>query len=308
MITNRRTVLAALAAFTGIGPAIAAGKPHKKNKAMFSAGFISDVQYENRDDDIRDAEHAHYYRRAPEKFRAALAEMNRHDLGFVVHLGDLINGGWDSLAVEMAAAATSRHPMHYVLGNHDFTIPEDKKRQLPATLGMPARYYDFSYGGWRFVVLDGTDQSVFGWPAGSPEDLAARAVQKDRYPDGKPWNGAIGPEQMQWLKAILTQADTAGTPVALLCHFPVWPQTDANILLWNAAEVVAAIEPHPCVKLWLNGHEHKGGYGEKAGIHYVNFKGVLDTEENAFTLADFYPGRVELHGFGRETSRSLILR
>lgn len=303
MITDRRSVLAAMAAFSCMGTAMAAGKKHKKNTVMFRAGLISDVQYEDRADAP-----PHYYRRSPDKFRAALEEFNRHNLGFVAHLGDFINGGWDSLATVKKVAAVSHHPLYYVLGNHDFSVPEDKKLLLANAMGMPARYYTFAYGGWQFVVLDGNDQSSYAWPAGSAEDLAARAVQKARYPDGKPWNGAIGPAQLAWLDGILTAADKAGTPVALLCHFPVWPQTDNIVLLWNAAEVVAAIEAHPCVKVWFNGHEHKGGYGEKAGIHYVNLKGVLDTEENAFTIADFYAGRIELHGYGREDSRTLTLR
>lgn len=42
------------------------------------------------------------------------------------------------------------------------------------------------------------------------------------------------------------------------------------------------LERHPSVKLWLDGHDHDGNYGVRAGIHYLNLKGMLDTEETAY--------------------------
>jgi len=71
--------------------------------------------------------------------------------------------------------------------------------------------------------------------------------------------------------------------------------------------VCARIEKHPSVKIWLNGHEHKGGYGEKSGIHYLNLKAMLDTEQTAYAVIDFYRDRLEVWGFGREQNRTLKL-
>ena len=60
------------------------------------------------------------------------------------------------------------------------------------------------------------------------------------------------------------------------------------------------------VKIWLNGHNHAGNYGKFEGIHFVNFKGMVDTEtENAFSILTFFNNRIEIEGFGREKNRIL---
>lgn len=78
--------------------------------------------------------------------------------------------------------------------------------------------------------------------------------------------------------------------------------------LWNADDVIAMLDRHPSVKIWLDGHNHEGNYGERNGIHYVNLKAMLDTEENAYSRLDFFDDRIELHGVGRQESRVLRLR
>lgn len=301
MSPDRRAVLFGLWG-TALAASAAASDRSKENP-MFSIGAIADVQYA----DVPDSP-PRLYRGALPKFTAAVQALNRFDLAFVVHLGDFIDRDWASYTPVLAAAAQSKHPMRFVLGNHDFSVANDKKPMVPAQFAMPGRYYAFSQGGWRFIVLDGNDMSTYAWPEGSAEDVRSRALRAARYPDAKPWNGGIGEAQLSWLETELAAADVAGTPVALMCHFPVWPENDPSILLWNAAEVVARIETHPSVKLWLNGHEHEGGYGVREGIHYLNLKGLLDTEETAYAVIDFHPGKLEVRGFGREPSRSLVLR
>ena len=113
-------------------------------------------------------------------------------------------------------------------------------------------------------------------------------------------------EQLTWLDQILTEADQEMVPVVLLCHFPVYPADVHN--LWNAEEVVTLLERHPSVKAWLNGHNHAGNYGLKDGIHFVTFKGMVDTETNSFAKLTINHEQIIIRGFGRETDRLLILR
>lgn len=298
MFMNRRLFVTAAAALPLAGGRAAADR----SPAGFRIGAITDTHVA----DEADAPPL-LYRRSPGKIAAAVAEFNKQDLAFAVHLGDVVDKDLASFETALAPMRQSRHPWRFVLGNHDFNVADDRKAALPSVLGMPGRYYDFVYGGWRFVVLDGGDLSLFGWPSGSPEQARSRAAQAG-YPNAKPWNGAIGPRQLAWLDGILREADRTGTPVALLCHFPICSQTDEFILLWNAAEVVAAIEPHPSVKLWLDGHRHAGGYVAKSGIHCLNLKAAVETEDNAFATIDFLSDRLVVHGYGREVDRTLILR
>ncbi|MEC9462488.1 MAG: phosphatase, partial [Pseudomonadota bacterium] len=59
---------------------------------------------------------------------------------------------------------------------------------------------------------------------------------------------------------------------------------------------------------YLCGHQHSGNYAEKDGVHFVNFKGMVDTEhENAFAVLSVFEGRIEILGHGREPDRRLDL-
>ena len=56
----------------------------------------------------------------------------------------------------------------------------------------------------------------------------------------------------------------------------------------------------------MNGHNHKGNYAVQKGTHYVNFKGMVETEtESAYAIVSCYSDRVEIEGFGLEPHRVL---
>lgn len=263
----------------------------------FRIGAVTDVHFADKAD-----EPPRYFRASAGKLARAVADFHKAGVDFAVHLGDFTDSGWDSFDTIRPVAAAG--PWHFVLGNMDFSVPSDKKRAVAARLGMPSRYYSFAHKDWLFVVLDGNDISAQGWPDASPEQKAALAVHDATYPTGKLWNGAIGPQQLRWLDDTLASAGSR--KVALLCHFPV--MGSENTTLWNASEVLAHIEPHACVKLWLNGHDHDGGYAVRAGIHHLNLKGMVNTPEPAYAVLAFARDRIDVTGFGREPSRTLALR
>lgn len=268
---------------------------------MFKIGAIADAQYADQDDaGVR------LYRRTPAKLAEAVATLNQAGIDFAVHLGDFIDGDEKSYDTVQPLIAKLHCPMRFVLGNHDFGVPEDKKLLLPQRLGMPGRYYSFTHKGWLFVVLDGNDLSTYGWPAGSAQDLESRKVHAEKYPNAPTWDGGIGPTQLQWLDETLTTADAAGQKVALLCHFPIAPENQHN--LWNAGEVVSRIVPHASVKLWLNGHNHDGNYGVVSGVHCLNLKGMLDTEQTSYAVLSFDADHIAVKGYGRQADMTLALR
>ena len=58
----------------------------------------------------------------------------------------------------------------------------------------------------------------------------------------------------------------------------------------------------------MNGHNHAGNYTTQNGIHFVNLKGMVETEtENAFSIISFTDKQIEIKGFGREENRILKL-
>jgi Predicted phosphohydrolases len=295
---DRRQAIAMSAAFSLMGAKAAAAKPQKPH---FRIGVVTDTQYADKDDVEN-----HHYRLAPARLAEAVETLRGAGIDAGFYLGDFIDGGYENYSRVLPIAQRLPVPFHFLLGNHDFSIAEDKKAGLYSLLGMPSRYYTVEHKGWIFVILDGTDVSTFGWPAGSPEDVKARAIKTEKYPDAPVWNGAIGEAQLAWLDAVLEKAGKQGKQVALLCHFALDQGVEHN--LWNAPEVISRIVPHACVKLWLNGHNHAGHYGTVSGIHCLNLKGMLDTDQTAYAALSFYAGKVMVHGYGRQENQTLVLR
>lgn len=275
--------------------------PLAAERPLFSIGAIADCQFADEPDAP-----PRLYHTAPGKLRDAVADFNRHDLAFAVHLGDFIDKDMASFDTLLPIAAASRAPFHFVLGNHDFAVDDAAKTRVPARLGMPARYYSFDQHGWMFIVTDGNGLSSYGWPEGSSQLKHSMALHDTLYA-GKPlWDGGIDEAQMRWLDNRLSEADRRGLKVMLFSHFPLWPENPHN--LWNAADVIAVLERHPSAKIWLDGHNHEGNYGLRDGIHYVNLKAMLDTGRTAYAYLDFFPDRVVVRGVGRQPSLTLKLR
>ena len=283
------------------GLAVWAARSANAEEAMFKIGAIADAQFADKDDAP-----PRLYRRTPAKLAEAVDTLNHASLDFAVHLGDFIDGDVKSFDTVLPLIAKLNCPVHFVLGNHDFAVAEDLKPGVAAKLGMPARYYSFEHKGWVFVVLDGNDLSTYGWPQGSAEDVASRKLKAEQYSDAANWDGGIGSTQLSWLHGVLDATDRANKNAALLCHFPIYPENPHN--LWNAKEVILQIAPHPCVKLWLNGHNHDGNYGVVAGIHCLNLKGMLDTEQTAYAVLSFHADHIGVKGYGRQPDMVLALR
>lgn len=249
------------------------------------------------------------YREGAKRLKTCVDWCNQTDgLSYMVHLGDFIDADFDSFATLNPITRELKIPLYHVLGNHDFEVADEKKAKVPETLGLEARYYFFCYEGWRFIALDGNDISYHGWAKDTPEHTEAISIIKANGWDKKPkWNGAIGDTQLAWLSKQLTAAGIAGEKVILYCHFPVWPEDNAHDL-WNAEEVISLIEPHECVKAYINGHNHKGNYAIKNGIHYLTLKGMVENKESTYTQIRLEKDRITVTGHGAEIDRLLPTR
>jgi len=58
------------------------------------------------------------------------------------------------------------------------------------------------------------------------------------------------------------------------------------------------------------GHRHSGGYSLRNGIHYVNFKGMVEGENNRFAVVTINPvnGTIIIKGHGDEKDHHLQCR
>jgi len=269
-------------------------------------GLVADCQYKD-----APARGVRYYRKSAEKLRACVDDLNSQTLDFVIHLGDFIDGKFESFDDVLPIYDSLKAPHYHLLGNHDFAVAPNKKDAVPAKLNMPTRYYDFGLKGWRFIVLDGNDVSLIGRNPGSEEHAQAKAVHAElkqrKAVNAMTWNGAIGAKQMAWLKSKLAAATAQRERVVCFCHYPVFPKNVHN--LWNDNDVVALLSSHDCVAAYINGHNHAGNYGEKDGLHYLTMPGMVNTPDtNAYATATGNPGKLLIAGKGRAKSREMGLR
>jgi calcineurin-like phosphoesterase family protein len=266
---------------------------------LFSFGAIADCQYADQPETNRK------YRQSIRKLTDCVTALNQKELAFVVHLGDFIDKDWKSFDSVSPIFERLKAPRYHVLGNHDFSVADERKKDVPARLKMKSRYYDFTHGGFRFIVLDGNDISLIAYPKGSDAYKRAAAFHRALKRPSPSWNGALGDTQVKWLEATLTQADKAGEKAVLFCHFPVYPANNHN--LWNDSKVGQIIDRHRSVVAYINGHNHAGNYGQRNGVHYLTLKGMVDTTESAYSVIEVYRDRLEVVGFGRQERRTLKL-
>lgn len=283
--------------FSGSVTILTANRPQ-----ALSFGLIADVQYGDYDPMI-----GRHYRNALAKLSAAVDAFNSRDLAFAVNLGDLIDRDLSSFDAVLPVWRRLRAPGHHVLGNHDFAAPT---AEIVRILGMPHAYYHFACRGWRFVVLDTSDISLYAREPGTEKHREAQAVlgalQAKGAANAHVWNGGIGAGQMAWLRDVLRQASAAGERVIILAHAPVFPDNAHNV--WNGAQLMQVLESAGNVAAYLCGHNHHGNYGQWGSIHYVTCRGVVETpDSNAYAIVHIQADRIEIEGVGREPSRVLVL-
>ncbi|MBT8407168.1 MAG: metallophosphoesterase [Deltaproteobacteria bacterium] len=281
-----------------------AGKETEKPEVTF--GVMADIQY--CDCGRNWVKWTRYYRNSLNKLEKAVVELNSEDLDFVIQVGDLIDRDFSSYQEILPIYQQLNVPRYHVVGNHEFKVGREDKGKILSTLDLQRGYYDFTHHPWRFIVLDGTDLSLFAPEKGSERYKEARSMlrrlKKGGMVNALMKNGGLSSKQMTWLKETLDKAEAVGEKVVLFCHYPVFPESSYN--LWNNREVVQLLESYENVVAYINGHNHKGSYQEKNSIHYLNLQGMVETEkENGFAIIRAYPEHLEVIGYGREPDRTL---
>jgi 3',5'-cyclic AMP phosphodiesterase CpdA len=255
-------------------------------------GVIADPQYAD-----ADPIGSRFYRNSLGKLEHAIADLNTRPLDFTVTLGDLIDRDFSSFGPVMALYGKLKSPHFPILGNHDFSVGDAEKEKVLAAIGMEKPYHSKVIKGWRFVFTDGTDNAIWRYPAADPRTTGAVKPHL---------NSGMGAEQMAWLEKEFSAAREAGQRVIVFNHYPAFPEKGPNIS--NSKEVVSLIAKYENVAAYMNGHHHAGNYGRSGSCHYVNFKGMVETEkESAYSVVKCFPDRLEIEGYGLEPDRSLAM-
>lgn len=268
----------------------------KNTNQEFLFGVIADCQYWD-----EAGSGTRKYSQSSTKLKESVEHFNSQNLAFSIHLGDFIDRSWESFKIVTPIYNKLKAPYYHVLGNHDFSVLDDKKSEVRERLNMPSDYYDFKVEGWRFIVLNGNDISFHAYPKDSEMYKISSAYYERNEIESPKWNGAIGKIQMNWFKEVLNKASKRNEKVVVFCHFPVYPKNNHN--LWNADEIIEIIENYSCVKAYMNGHNHVGNYGVKNGVHYLTLKAMVETEQNSYAIIKLNHNYIELKGYGREQDK-----
>jgi len=261
-------------------------------------GVVADVQY---CDCINT--NSRFYTESPDRLREAIDTFNTQEMEFVISLGDIIDRDWESFDHILPIFESSLAPTYHVLGNHEFSVIDEKKNQVVTRLGMSDKYYDFAISGWRFIVLDANDLSKKAYPVDTPEYLESdslfRQISALGLPQAREWNGGISEKQLQWLTQQLEDATKKQQHVLVFSHMPVAPESSLN--LWNNTQVMDLLENFDNVKAFFAGHNHRGSYTKKGGIHHLTFNGMVDSpDQNAFAIIKLSEEQITIHGFDRQ--------
>ncbi|MCK5441981.1 MAG: metallophosphoesterase [Maribacter sp.] len=272
----------------------------------FEIGVVSDCQYCN-----CDSSGARFYRESPARLGHAVKILNEHPLDYTIHLGDFIDRGFKSFDSVTPIWKGLKSEKYHVLGNHDFSVVDSLKPLVFEKMDIEDRYYSIIKNKWRFIVLDGNDLSVHGalTPAKKQQTDSLYQLLSDKNKSNlKSWNGGLSMEQLLWVENELNMAAANNERVGFYCHFPTLAESDSHNL-WNYEQLLTLIDTYECVKFYFNGHNHAGGYVEKNGVHYLNFKGMVETKDStSFATVAFRKDSLFVKGYGRELSRSLKIR
>lgn len=288
-----------LAPFGGFDTARAQGGP------AFRFGVIADPQYAP-----VPPKGTRFYANSLWKVQDAVADFNGQDLDFVTTLGDIIDRHWESYDHILPLYDSLSAPNHFLLGNHDYDVAADYLASVERVLGLERSYYDFAGGGYRVLVIDGNEISLFA----NPEDSEAHLLAAERLAlleaagavNAKRWNGGLSAAQFAWIEDRMSAARDAGERVIVQGHYPIYPRNEHN--LWDDDQLVALLTSYENFVLYMNGHNHMGNYGRIGAQHFVTFKGMVETADTtAYSVAEVWDDRIEIVGKGVEESRTLAL-
>jgi predicted phosphodiesterase len=214
-----------------LSAAVLLSVPMPQSTSRLRFGVITDVHHGLAPDSLQ-------------RMRAFVEEVKRrNDLDFVMQLGDFCHSNSSSETEPFLALWNSIDlPKHHVLGNHD--MDRGTKSDAMRLWGMPARFYSFEAGDYRFITLDlnhfRKEGKLHGYAHGN------------YFTDNATHNWA-DPEQLSWLERELPKTRK---PTIVFSHQPLGFQEPNGELPPEQREVLSVLKQHSGVVACLFGHLH----------------------------------------------------
>lgn len=277
-------------------------------------GVIADCQYA--DVDIVDIAPQRKFRKSKEKLKEVIDFFNNQDVQFVVHLGDFIDHDISGIKVLNEITKDLNKPLFHIFGNHDFyeewpkEINRNSKEELLELLDMPSPYYEKVFENFRFLFLDSNEvgiiESVEGSEAYEEGMKLIKKLKTNGYINAETWNGTLSDEQLKWVVSKIKEAEKLDQKVVFFAHHPVFPEHRENMLEYD--KILDLFSEHRNIVAYLNGHNHDGNQAISNDVPCITFKGMVDTDENSYSVVELTDGGLFIKGYGREVSKEYRLR
>jgi len=176
-------------------------------------------------------------------------QVNELDADFVLICGDLVHHPSDSSFNDFRdITAGFDMPVYLVAGNHDVgNSPSDSSlRYFRENLGED--YYDFTYGGWAFVICN-----------------------------TQLWKNSLGEESVEhdrWFRQVLIRYSGRSKPMVVVGHHPLFVRDPSeeeayfNLPSEKRKEILDLFVEHG-IKAYLSGHKHETLLNNYMGIQLV---------------------------------------
>ncbi|WP_090391848.1 metallophosphoesterase [Niabella drilacis] len=274
-------------------------------KPVIRFGLIADPQYAD-----ADSRGTRFYRNSLKKLEDCVITFNQEKLPFMINLGDITDRNPADLDPVLQVLKQLRSPVYTTPGNHDYTGVASNET-LYKKLKMPAPYYSFKKGNWRFIMLNTNEIASYSNVAGTWKEQELNVMLKninERHgKNAQEYNGGISSRQLQWLKALLQRSERKGENVLIFSHHPFGCATGLTAL--NDKEVIAVIAPFKCVRALIAGHHHAGAFCEIGTLPCIVAEGMVETpDQNSYGIVELYPDKLMLKGYGRMTTRTISFK
>lgn len=220
---------------------------------------------------------------AKERLRTMLGEAEKQKVDFVLELGDFVLPDSSRYADVQTWVRNCPLPVYHALGNHD--IDKNSKQVYLDYWDIPASYYYFDKGRFRFIILDSdffVDKDGEVKPYDRGNYASVEEEQRNRY----------SREELQWLKGALSDPTRI---CVLFSHAPV------NDLYEDVSEnnreihriITEARDKGTPVAGVFGGHMHSDNYHLIDGIHYIQVNSASNIWGGSqFINTDRYPADV----------------
>ncbi|MBP90206.1 MAG: alkaline phosphatase [Planctomycetaceae bacterium] len=259
----------------------------EERTSKLQVGLVTDLHYAD-----KPPAGSRHYRETLNKLAEAAEQFGKDKPAFIVELGDFIDAA-DSVDTELGYLkqisrdfSTICKDRHHVLGNH--CVHTLTKPEFLDGVEQERSYYSFDAGDFHFVVLDSCFRSD-GEPYGR---------KNFEWTDPN-----IPAAELEWLKSDLRETSKK---TIVFAHQRLDVSNHYGVK--NAMEVRSVLEASAKVLAVFQGHSHKNGHKDIAGIHYCTMVAMVEgsgLENNGYSVMSIADdGVIQVSGFRKQSHYS----